>query len=169
MNKAVFLDRDGTVNVDCGYVYRVEDLALIEGAAEALRMFQERGYLLILITNQSGVGRGYFTMDDVAVFNEALSVELARHGVKIDDCFICPHGPQDGCECRKPLPFMVLKAIEKYDISPSESFMFGDKASDVECGESAGVRSFRVTPEHSLLYWAERLLSDKQCEEYGTE
>ena len=158
MNKAIFLDRDGTINVDCGYVYRVEDLALLPGAAEAMKMFQERGFLLIVITNQSGVGRGYFTMDDVAVFNHALDEELARHGVKIDDYFICPHGPEDGSECRKPLPYLVQKAIEKYDIDANESYMFGDKKSDVECGESAGVKSYRITAENSLLDWAERVL-----------
>ncbi len=158
MNKALFLDRDGTINVDYGYLYKTEDLKLLPGAAEAMLRFQKRGYLLIVITNQSGVGRGFFTMDDVAVFNRALNDELGRYGVHIDDFFICPHAPGQGCVCRKPLPYMINEAVRKYDIDVMQSYMLGDKYSDVECGESAGVRSCLVTEEHPLSYWAEELL-----------
>ena len=140
MNKAIFLDRDGTINVDFGYVYKTQELELLPGVAEALRIFQELGYLLIVITNQSGIGRGYFTLEDAEQFNRALAQELEKH-----------------CECRKPSPFMVTEAMKKYEIDPSQSYMFGDKKSDTECGERSGVKSFRVTSEHSLLYWANQL------------
>ena len=157
MNKAIFLDRDGTINVDFGYVYKPQELELLPGVAEALRIFQELGYLLIVITNQSGIGRGYFTLEDAEQFNQALAQELEKHGVILNDFYTCPHVPEEHCECRKPSPFMVTEAMKKYEIAPSQSYMFGDKKSDTECGERSGFKSFRVTSEHSLLYWANQL------------
>ena len=157
MNKAIILDRDGTINVDFGYVYKTQELELLPGVAEALRIFQELGYLLIVITNQSGIGRGYFTLEDAEQFNRALAQELEKHGVILNDFYTCPHAPEEHCECRKPSPFMVMEAMKKYDIDPSQSYMFGDKKSDTECGERSGVKSFRVTEEHPLIYWANQL------------
>ena len=157
MNKAIFLDRDGTINVDFGYVYKTQELELLPGVAEALRIFQELGYLLIVITNQSGIGRGYFTLEDAEQFNRALAQELEKHGVILNDFYTCPHAPEEHCECRKPSPFMVTEAMKKYEIDPSQSYMFGDRKSDTECGERSGVKSFRVTSEHSLLYWAKKI------------
>ena len=116
MNKAIFLDRDGTINVDFGYVYKTQELELLPGVAEALRIFQELGYLLIVITNQSGIGRGYFTLEDAEQFNQALAQELEKHGVILNDFYTCPHVPEEHCECRKPSPFMVTEAMKKYDI-----------------------------------------------------
>ncbi len=158
MSKAIFLDRDGTINVDFGYVSNVEDLELLEDVVEALRLFQAAEYQLIVITNQSGVGRGYFTLEDVEVFNNELAAQLEDLDVYIDDFFVCPHSPDDYCACRKPYPTLVLDAIKKYGIDPSASFMFGDKSSDVECGNGAGVKSYLVTAERNLLYWAKKLL-----------
>lgn len=160
MNKAIFLDRDGTINVDFGYVYKTESLEFLPGTIEALRIFQELGYLLIIITNQSGIGRGYFTWEDADLFNQAMAQQLKEHGVILSDFLTCPHAPEEHCECRKPSPFMIIEAIRKYDISPSKSYMFGDKKSDVECGERSNVKSFLVTTEHSLLYWANQLKND---------
>lgn len=160
MNKAIFLDRDGTVNVDFGYVYKAESLEFLPGTTEALRIFQELGYLLIIITNQSGIGRGYFTRKEADLFNQAMAQQLKKHGITLSDFFTCPHAPEEHCECRKPSPFMIIEAIRKYDISPSKSYMFGDKKSDVECGERSNVKSFLVTTEHSLLYWANQLKND---------
>ena len=115
MNKAIFLDRDGTINVDFGYVYKTQELELLPGVAEALRIFQELGYLLIVITNQSGIGRGYFTLEDAEQFNRALAQELEKHGVILNDFYTCPHAPEEHCECRKPSPFMVTEAIKKFE------------------------------------------------------
>lgn len=157
MNKAIFLDRDGTINVDYGYVYKTESLEFLPGAIEALRIFQELGYLLIVITNQSGIGRGYFTLEDAELFNQTMAQQLKEQGVTLNDFFTCPHSPEEQCECRKPSPFMVMEAIRKYDINSSESYMFGDKKSDVECGERSHVKSFLVDTEHPLLFWANQL------------
>lgn len=161
MNKAIFLDRDGTINVDFGYVYKTEDLKFLPGVIEALQIFQELGYLLIIITNQSGIGRGYFTLEDAGIFNQAMSQELKKHGITISNFFTCPHAPEEKCECRKPSPYLVTEAIKQYNIIPDESYMFGDKKSDVECGENSGVKSFLITPEHSLLFWANQLKNNR--------
>lgn len=160
-NKAVFLDRDGTLNVDWGYVYKVEDLVLMPGVLKALQLFQKAGFLLIVVTNQSGVSRGYFTERDVISFNDNLKKKLALHNILIADFFVCIHGALDKCTCRKPSPLLINEAILKYDIDPIQSFMFGDKESDVLCGKNAHVESYRVTREHPLLYWA-RLLTNKK-------
>lgn len=157
MNKAVFLDRDGTINVDFGYLYKTEDLEFLPGAVEALRLFQAQGYLLIVVTNQSGIGRGYYTLGDADRFNRFMEAELEKQGVRLSAVYVCPHAPEEACTCRKPSPFFLQEAMKKYDIDPAASYMLGDKKSDVECGENAHVQSFRITPEHSLLYWAKQL------------
>lgn len=161
MHKAVFLDRDGTINIDYGYVYKPEDLTLLPGVVEALRTLQKEGYLLIVITNQSGVGRGYFTLEEVNRFNNLLQRTLKEQGVTITDFFTCTHAPEERCNCRKPSPLMVNEAIRKYDINPSQSYMLGDKKSDVECGNNANMTSYLVTPKHSLLYWSNQITENQ--------
>lgn len=161
MHKAVFLDRDGTINVDYGYVYKPEDLTLLPGVVEALQLLQKDRYLLIVITNQSGVGRGYFTVEDVNQFNKLLQQTLKDQGVAITDFFTCAHAPEERCNCRKPSPLMVNEAIRKYDIDPSQSYMLGDKQSDVECGRNANLTSYLVTPEYSLLYWSNQITGNQ--------
>lgn len=161
MDKAIFLDRDGTINVDFGYVYRTENLEFLPGVIEALQIFQELGYLLIVITNQSGIGRGYFTLEDAELFNQALSQKLKKCGIVISSFFTCPHAPEEKCKCRKPSPYLVMEAIKQYKINPDDSYMFGDKNSDVECGKNSGIKSFLITGEHSLLYWANQLKNNR--------
>ncbi len=157
MNKAIFLDRDGTLNKDGGYLFKPESLELIPGVVEALKIFKEQGFLLIVITNQSGIGRGYYTVEQAEEFNNALNLQLKRDNVEITHFYICPHAPNENCECRKPSPYLIKQAIEKYNINPDESYMFGDKTSDIESGIGAGVTSFLITPTHSLLYWVKKI------------
>lgn len=159
-NKAVFLDRDGTINIDFSYVYKVEHLKLLPGVLDAMYLFQKAGYLIIVITNQSGVGRGYYSLEDVVAFNNELRNNLQFFNVSISDFYICPHAPEEECECRKPSSFLLEKAMSDYDIDPTLSYMFGDKESDVLCGENAHVKSFLITEDHSLLYWAKKLLGN---------
>jgi UDP-N-acetylmuramoyl-tripeptide--D-alanyl-D-alanine ligase len=153
-NRAIFLDRDGTIIVDKGYIYRTEEIDLLPKVIDALQIFQKKGYLLIVITNQSGVGRGYYKVEDVILFNNALKCKLKKYNVIINDFFVCMHTPDDKCICRKPSPYLINKAIAKYSVDPEQSFMFGDKYTDVICGENAHVRSFLITEEHSLYYWS---------------
>lgn len=152
MNKAVFLDRDGTLNVDKGYLYKVDDFEWIPGVLEGLKKLHDLGYLLIVVTNQSGVARGYYTEEDVQKLHQWMCADAAKAGVPIKACYYCPYLPgapiaaydQDS-DWRKPKPGMVLQALEDYDIDPAQSIMIGDKERDVACGEAAGVKGYLFT------------------------
>ena len=136
MNKAVFLDRDGTINVDTGYVHRPEHFVFIDGIFKFCRTAQSKGFMLIVITNQSGLERGYFTEEDYERTNQHMLEEFARHGVVITDVFHCPSlsGPD-----RKPAPGMFLRARDKHNIDMACSINIGDKDRDIAAGLAAGV------------------------------
>ena len=145
--RAIFLDRDGTINVEKNYLIDPADLVLLPGVGEALRRGREAGYLLIVVTNQSGVARGYFTTTAVAELHDHLQKELLPYGVQIDAFYLCPHHPEHGagpCDCRKGEPGMLLQAAQEYHIDLAASWMIGDKRSDVEAGSKAGCRSILV-------------------------
>ncbi len=146
VNKAVFFDRDGTLNVDIAYLHRPEDFIWIEGAKEAIKYVNDNGYLAILVTNQSGVARGYYPEEDVKAVYDWMNKELEQIGAHLDALFYCPHHP-DGkipdytkiCNCRKPDTGMVDKACETFKIDRSKSFFVGDSDKDMECAKGAGV------------------------------
>ena len=156
-SKAIFLDRDGTINKDTGYVCRIDQLELLPGVVEALQIFRDGGFVLIVISNQSGVGRGYFEEKEVAVFNKAIDALLAKSGVRIAKYYLCFHTPDDHCVCRKPSPYWINEAVKEFNIDREKSFLFGDKDSDVACGVNGHVASFLITAEKSLLFWAVKL------------
>ncbi len=138
MNKAVFLDRDGVVIVDKEYLCDPSGVEFIAGAVEALRRLQDAGFLLVVISNQSVIGRGMCADYNVEEVHEHMDKLLAQEGVKLSSIYYCPHAPEDGCDCRKPKPGMLNLAIKEFDIDASASAMVGDKPSDVEAGEAAG-------------------------------
>jgi len=138
--KAVFLDRDNTLIFDPGYIHEAEKVRLLEGVGEGLKLLKEAGYLLIVVSNQSGIGRGYYTEKEFWEVNERLQELLEPYGVQIDDFFFCPHRPEEGCSCRKPETGMVEEAAKKWGVELSESFVIGDKESDVEVAFRAGCR-----------------------------
>lgn len=140
MSKAVFLDRDGVLNVDFGYPHKVEQLEIIPGVYEGLAKLQSAGYLLFIVSNQSGIGRGYFDRSAVEVFNQNLINKLAQNGINITDVSICPHTNKEGCDCRKPKPKMILELAERYGIDLRKSALIGDKGSDIEAGNNAGLK-----------------------------
>jgi len=144
MNKAVFLDRDGTVIRDHSYLAEVERVELLPGAGAALARLRAAGYLLVIVTNQSGVGRGYFSAELVDRQHERLRELLDAQGVKVAGFRYCPHAPEDACECRKPLPGMLLSAAAEFDIRLGDSFMVGDKLSDIAAGRAAGCRTVAI-------------------------
>lgn len=151
MNKAVFLDRDGTVTEEVGYLRDLGMLRLIPGAGAAIRRLNEAGYLVILVTNQSGVARGYFPESLVHEAHEKLALMLAADGARLDGVFYCPHHPKAGnshytidCDCRKPATGLVDRAAKDLSIDLPQSYMVGDKWSDVEMGQRAGMRSILV-------------------------
>ena len=147
---ALFIDRDGVLNVDTGYPYRIEDLELYSDLA-ALRLVQEAGFCLIVVTNQSGVGRGYCSLAQVELFNQHLCSRLRRFGVQLnkDDFYICPHHPEAGCDCRKPKPALFQRAARERDLDLSRSFAVGNSPSDLEAASSAGVRAFLIDRSRS--------------------
>ncbi len=150
--RAIFLDRDGTLNPDKGYIGDPEDMELLPGVGKALKLLQEKDFLLIVITNQSGVGRGYYTQKDVEDVHARLSELLAKEGVKIDRYYYCPHLPEEGCCCRKPSPELVLAGAKFFNVDMSKSFFVGDKTIDVQTGWAAQSRSVWVnTSQYELV------------------
>lgn len=151
-NKAVFFDRDGTLNVDVKYLHRVEDFIWIDGAKEAIKLCNDFGYIVIIITNQSGIARGYYDENAVLELHSWMQKELGKIGAHLDDIFYCPHHV-DGviekykrqCDCRKPATGMLEAAIKKYDISRNTSFFVGDAETDMKCAKNAGVTGIRYT------------------------
>ena len=143
-NKAVFFDRDDTLIKDVGYMFDPEDLKYFPRTIETLKVLAENNFELFIVTNQSGVGRGYFTLDQMHKFNDHLQEDLKKQGIEIKDIAFCPHSPEDNCGCRKPLPKMILDLCSKHNIDRDQSFMFGDKDSDLKAGENAGLKSFKI-------------------------
>jgi D-glycero-D-manno-heptose 1,7-bisphosphate phosphatase len=140
MNRAVFLDRDGTVIEEKEYLHRVEDVALLPGAAAALQRLQGAGFMLIFVTNQSGVGRGYFSLAQVEAVNAHLLAELRREGVRIDRIYVAPEAPDQPSRGRKPSPQFLFDARDEFGLDLAQCYMIGDKLIDVECGWNAGVK-----------------------------
>ena len=146
---AVFIDRDGTINVEKNYLHRYEDWEWTPGAIDAIKALNDAGYLVIVVTNQAGIARGMYGDDDVELLHKQVDQELASHGAHVDGYYYCPHHPDHGeireCECRKPEPGMLFEAQRDHDIDMSLSYMIGDKLSDVEAGMAAQVKSILVT------------------------
>lgn len=147
-NKAIFFDRDDTLIMDTGYMYKTCDLKYFPDTISTLRTLLDQNYLIFIVTNQSGVGRGYFTIDQMHKFNQHMLNDLKKQGIEIQEITFCPHAPEDNCECRKPHPKLVNDLCTKYDVDKKNSFMFGDKNSDLEAGENAGLKSFKLHGEN---------------------
>lgn len=143
---AVFLDRDGTLNMDKGYVHRIEDWEWIPGAIDALAALRKAGFLLIVVTNQAGIARGYYGEAAVNNLHEKINQELQQHGGQINGFYHCPHHPEfsAACECRKPKPGLIHAACRDFDIDLRQSWLIGDKASDIQAGWAAGLKSILV-------------------------
>lgn len=146
--RAVFLDRDGTLNVEKEYLHRYKEWAWISGAVPALRSLQKAGYRLVIVTNQSGIARGYYTGGDVARLHRRVASDLKKKGVLVDGFYVCPHAPAAGCACRKPAPGLLTRAAQELDLDLNGSFMIGDKASDAEAARRAGATPLFVRTGH---------------------
>ena len=145
-DRAVFLDRDGVINVDHGYTHRIEDFRFIAGSAEALALLQHAGWRLVVVTNQSGIARGLFSSADYERFTAHLRAQLSARGVHLDAVLHCPHLPDASvaayrlaCDCRKPSPGMLLRAARELSLDMASSVIVGDRLSDVRAGRAAGV------------------------------
>ncbi len=148
--QAVFLDRDGTINVEKEYLFRPEDFEFTPGAVEAIKILNHAGYLVIVVTNQSGVARGYYKESDVLHLHKYIDNLLNARGARVDSWYYCPHHPNGInpynviCNCRKPMPGMLLQAAAEHSIQLSKSWMVGDKIADIEAGMAAGCRPLLV-------------------------
>ena len=140
MNRTVFLDRDGTMIAEKNYLCRPEDVEIFPATRIGLKKLCDAGFKLFIVSNQSGVGRGYFTLEDVARVNEHLARELARDGIRFERIYIAPEAPDKPGRGRKPSPQFLFDARDEFDLDLAESFMVGDKFIDLECGWNAGVK-----------------------------
>ena len=137
--KTIFLDRDGVINKEVKYLFRIADFEFIEGVFDACLYFQQLDYKIIIISNQSGIARGYYNENDYQKVTEWMLGQFNDNGINILDIFYCPHSPESTCNCRKPKPGMLIEAKNKYNISMKDSWMIGDKETDIEAANLAGI------------------------------
>jgi len=153
MNKAVFLDRDGVINRDTTgvYTYKISDFVFNDEIIESLKILQDKGYLLIIITNQGGISKGVYTAGDVEVLHEHMLSVLNREGIKITEIYFCPHhSDRERCLCRKPGSLLLEKAIARFNIDPERSYFIGDKESDTAAGRQAGLNTVKTEMNRSI-------------------
>ena len=148
-DKAVFFDRDGVLNVDVDYLYRIEDLVWVDGAREALAYLSKLGSKIFVVTNQSGVARGYYTIEDMNKLHAHMASELGKAGAKVEKFYYCPHHKEGriaeyaiDCDCRKPKPGMILEAFAENDLDKEACFLIGDSKRDVEAAEAADIKGY---------------------------
>ena len=157
--KAIFLDRDGTINKYVGFLRHIDDFELIEGVAEAIQLINQSGYLAIVVTNQPVIARGEVSWEELNGIHRKMATLLGKEGAYVDGIYICPHHPDKGfegerpeykidCDCRKPKPGLLLQAAKDFNIDLSESYMIGDSHRDVEAGENAGVKASMKVEEN---------------------
>jgi len=149
--KVVFIDRDGVINIEVGYLHKADDFKFIDYVFESLKLIQNKGFEIIIVTNQSGIARGIYTENEYHNLNAWMIKKFKDQHIKILDTFYCPHGPNDSCKCRKPNPGMIYEAKKKHSINLSESWMIGDKESDIQAGHSAGInKTILVRSGHAI-------------------
>ncbi|QOY51441.1 D-glycero-beta-D-manno-heptose 1,7-bisphosphate 7-phosphatase [Candidatus Sulfurimonas baltica] len=141
MTKALFLDRDGVINVEINYLYKIEDFVFIDGIFNLCKYYQNLGYIIIVVTNQSGIARKYYTEDDFNILSSWMIKEFARNKIEIKKVYFCPHHPtiSGECSCRKPHPGMLFNASKEFNIDLKNSIIVGDKERDIEAGLNAGL------------------------------
>ncbi len=152
--KAIFFDRDGTLIIDKHYMHKASELEYFSDTFESLRDIQEKGYKMFMVTNQSGIGRGMFKVEDMHAVHKQMLIDFEKENIQITDIVFCPHAPNDGCDCRKPSPKLILELIQKYHVDPSKSFMIGDKIIDAQSGDAAGttgITIFNDFPEYKSV------------------
>jgi D-glycero-D-manno-heptose 1,7-bisphosphate phosphatase len=149
--KAIFLDRDGVINVERGYTYKIEDFLILPEVIDALKVFKTQGFLLIIISNQGGIGKGLYTKNDVNLLHTYLFNHLKKNDLLLDEIYYCPHFPESSkCICRKPDSLMIEKAMARFGIDPTQSYFIGDKERDIEAAKKANVKGILIEANTSL-------------------
>lgn len=151
MEKVVFLDRDGTINIEKNYLHKIEDFEFIKDSDKAIKLLKDNGFKVVVVSNQAGIARGYYSEEDVEILHEYINNILGKQGARIDAFYYCPHHPEHGigkylceCKCRKPLTGMFEKAAEKINIDINKSWMVGDNKGDINAGINFGVKTILV-------------------------
>ena len=139
--KVIYLDRDGVINEDFGYVYKSDEFKFIDGVFEACKEFLTLGYKIVVVTNQSGIGRGYYTIDEFESLTKFMIDEFKKQQIDILKVYFCPHNPDENCTCRKPKSGMILQSLNDFSIDLENSWLVGDKLSDIECAKNGKVRN----------------------------
>lgn len=161
LNKAVFFNRDGTLNCDEGfdYIYRQEDVHFNPGVVEGLKKLQDAGYLLFIVTNQGGIAKGIYTHEQVKEVHDYMCAEFAKNGICITRIYYCPHHESvKTCVCRKPSPYMINLAIEEFNIDRNRSYMIGDSPRDTKAAEAAGIKSIKIHKNQDITPAVNKIL-----------
>lgn len=161
MQKAIFFDRDGVINSDVGhyYIFRIEDFIINEGIIPSLIKLSENGYKLFIVTNQGGIAKGIYTESDVNKVHKYLINSLEKNNITIEEIYFCPHHESiSPCECRKPKPYFINKAIKDYDIDPEQSYLIGDSLRDIQAAEAAGIKGIKIEPNENILKYCTQII-----------
>ncbi len=164
MQKAIFLDRDGVINSDIGhyYIYKVSDFKINTGIIPSLQRFRDAGYLLFIITNQGGVAKGIYTINDVEKVHAHLLEILQQHNIKIQEIYYCPHHESVSiCNCRKPNPYFINKAIADFNIDRTKSYLIGDSKRDIEAATAAGIKGIKIDANEDISKYCQQILEHK--------
>lgn len=161
MQKAVFLDRDGVINSDEGhyYIYKIEDFKINEGVIPSLKNISEAGYILFIVTNQGGIAKGVYSEDDVKMVHDHLLSILEKENIHIKQIYFCPHHESIAkCDCRKPNPYFIKKAIRDYNIDPTKSYMIGDSPRDIQAAEAAGIKGIKIQSNENIRVYCDQIV-----------
>lgn len=160
MNKAVFLDRDGVIinNRDHYYIWKADQMEFVDGIFENLRLLQQKGYWLFIVSNQGGISRGLYTKEDLVKLHEQLLDILGHHQIRLQEIVFCPHHPEhEKCLCRKPASLMIDKLLAKYELSKTDSVMIGDSESDMQAARMAGIRGIKIPANENMFQFISTL------------
>ncbi|HIP13437.1 MAG TPA: HAD family hydrolase [Arcobacter sp.] len=166
MQKALFLDRDGVINIDHGYVYKIEDFEFTEGIFELLRFFIEKGYLLFIVTNQSGIGRDYYSEEDFQVLTSWMLDEFKKENIDIISVHHCNHSPEKNCACRKPQTGMIDKILSQNVIDLGSSWLIGDKQSDIDLAKNSKIKNTIAIGERTIENTSLSFKTILECRDY---
>lgn len=171
MKRAIFFDRDGVLNLEVGYLWQVERFKWIDGAREAIKLCNARGFLTVVVTNQGGIAKGLYTSREVDALHDFMQKDLSEVGAHIDAFYYCPHHPEGlvaelsiACECRKPKPELILRACRELDIDAAQSVMFGDSERDLQAAKAAGLRAGIFFAGENLFDAVKKILDGYICE-----